>query len=117
MCAGHYERPPYNANELRSVYHIREYDVHKLMQIQKPLDIFLTHDWPRGIVKFGDKKGLLRHKPFLEEEVCFYVFYIYSRGIGVCVWCIGCMHILRLRQGHMTGDSQSDRSFISLFRS
>ena len=88
MCAGHYERPPYNANELRSVYHIREYDVHKLMQIQEPLDIFLTHDWPRGIVKFGDKKGLLRHKPFLEEEVCFYVCSIFITGALVFVFVV-----------------------------
>eukprot|EP00250_Pteridium_aquilinum_P019812 c24583_g3_i4 orf=60-1307(+) len=67
--SGHYERPPYSDNDLRSVYHIREYDVFKLMQIEEPLDIFISHDWPRGIAKFGDVGGLLRQKPFLEEQV------------------------------------------------
>lgn len=67
--AGHYERPPYNENDLRSVYHVREYDVSKLLLIEDPLDIFISHDWPRGIAKFGDVGGLLRHKPHFEEEV------------------------------------------------
>ncbi|KAH7300307.1 hypothetical protein KP509_24G055500 [Ceratopteris richardii] len=67
--SGHYERPPYNQNELRSIYHVREYDVFRLLQIQDPIDIFISHDWPRGIAKFGDVVSLLRHKPFLEEEI------------------------------------------------
>ncbi|KHG28975.1 Lariat debranching enzyme -like protein [Gossypium arboreum] len=29
--ARHHERPSYNDNTIRSVYHVREYDVHKLM--------------------------------------------------------------------------------------
>ncbi|KAG2328675.1 hypothetical protein Bca52824_011403 [Brassica carinata] len=41
---GHFERPPYNSNTIKSVCHVREYDVHKLMQLEEPLDIFLSHD-------------------------------------------------------------------------
>lgn len=67
--SGHHERPPYNDSELRSIYHVREYDVVKLLQIEEPLDIFISHDWPRGIAKFGDVGRLLKHKPFLEQEV------------------------------------------------
>ncbi|XP_024536303.1 lariat debranching enzyme isoform X2 [Selaginella moellendorffii] len=66
---GHFERPPYNLNELRSVFHVREYDVHKLLQIKEPIDIFMSHDWPQGIAQCGDLQGLLRYKPFLQQEI------------------------------------------------
>ncbi|KAB2627964.1 lariat debranching enzyme-like [Pyrus ussuriensis x Pyrus communis] len=49
---GHFERPPYNGHTIRSVYHVREYDFHKLIQVEEPIDIFLSHDWPVGITDF-----------------------------------------------------------------
>ncbi|MQL68083.1 hypothetical protein Taro_000369 [Colocasia esculenta] len=66
---GHYERPPYNESEIRSIYHVREYDVYKLMQIEEPIDIFISHDWPLGITEYGDSEMLLRKKPFFRNEV------------------------------------------------
>ncbi|KDP33487.1 hypothetical protein JCGZ_07058 [Jatropha curcas] len=66
---GHYERPPYDQNTIRSVYHVREYDVHKLMQIEEPIDIFLSHDWPLGITDCGNWKQLVRHKQHFENEI------------------------------------------------
>ncbi|KAA8528407.1 hypothetical protein F0562_035762 [Nyssa sinensis] len=66
---GHYERPPYNENDIRSIYHVREYDVHKLMQVGEPIDIFLSHDWPIGITDHGNWKDLVRQKPFFEKEI------------------------------------------------
>jgi hypothetical protein len=30
---GHFEKPPYNDNDLRSVYHIRELEVFQLLQV------------------------------------------------------------------------------------
>jgi lariat debranching enzyme len=54
---------------MRSAYHARRYDVFKLMQIRDPVDIFLSHDWPRGIYHYGDKQGLLTKKSFLAREV------------------------------------------------
>lgn len=66
---GHYERPPYNQSTIKSVYHVREYDVHKLMQLEEPLDIFLSHDWPVGITDYGDSKALIQQKPYFQEEV------------------------------------------------
>ncbi|RID50615.1 hypothetical protein BRARA_H01333 [Brassica rapa] len=67
--SGHFERPPYNRNTIRSVYHVREYDVHKLMQLEEPLDIFLSHDWPVGITDYGDSKALIQQKPYFQEEI------------------------------------------------
>ncbi|KAF4358567.1 hypothetical protein F8388_014338 [Cannabis sativa] len=67
--SGHFERPPYNESTIRSIYHVREYDVHKLMQVQEPIDIFLSHDWPLGITDCGDWKQLVRFKPYFEKEI------------------------------------------------
>ncbi|KAI8079866.1 Metallo-dependent phosphatase-like protein, partial [Halteromyces radiatus] len=57
---GHYEHSPYSPSDLRSVYHYREYDVKKLLQIRQPMDIFLSHDWPRGVERYGDLASLLQ---------------------------------------------------------
>lgn len=51
------------------MYHVREYDVQKLMQLEEPLDIFLSHDWPVGITDYGDTQALMRQKPHFVQEV------------------------------------------------
>ncbi|XP_048503390.1 lariat debranching enzyme isoform X2 [Beta vulgaris subsp. vulgaris] len=66
---GHFERPPYNESDIRSIYHVREYDAHKLMQVEEPIDIFLSHDWPLGITDCGNWRELVRKKPFFEKEI------------------------------------------------
>ncbi|KAG0547810.1 hypothetical protein BDA96_01G112100 [Sorghum bicolor] len=66
---GHYERPPYNEDTIRSVYHVRHYDVLKLMHLKEPLDIFLSHDWPLGITEYGNWQKLISVKKHFEEEV------------------------------------------------
>jgi lariat debranching enzyme len=66
---GFFETIPLSGGDVRSIYHIRKFTVNKIMQLKSPLDIFLSHDWPRGIVKFGDKEKLLQIKRFLRNEV------------------------------------------------
>ncbi|KAJ8453394.1 hypothetical protein Cgig2_008278 [Carnegiea gigantea] len=66
---GHFERPPYSESDIRSIYHVREYDVYKLLQIEEPIDIFLSHDWPIGITDCGNWRELVRKKPFFEKEI------------------------------------------------
>nr|XP_057939059.1 lariat debranching enzyme [Doryrhamphus excisus] len=66
---GHHEFPPYNPETLRSVYHVRNIEVFKLKQIRMPVDIFMSHDWPRGIYHHGHTEELLRKKKFLRQEV------------------------------------------------
>lgn len=61
---------PYNNSMLRSVYHIRKYDVGRLMQLdRKNPCIFLSHDWPITIAKHGNTQKLLQRKPFFRDEV------------------------------------------------
>ncbi|KAL6065624.1 lariat debranching enzyme [Balamuthia mandrillaris] len=66
---GHFEQRPFSEGELRSVYHVREYEVWKMLQIAQPIDIFMSHDWPRGIARYGNTHQLLQWKTFLRPEV------------------------------------------------
>ncbi|CAI5781369.1 lariat debranching enzyme [Podarcis lilfordi] len=66
---GHFEYPPYNQQTIRSVYHVRNIEVFKLKQLKQPMDVFMSHDWPRSIYHYGDKKLLLRKKSFFRQEV------------------------------------------------
>ena len=81
---GHHEHPPYDNDTMRSAYHIKELDVYRLKQLQQPLDIFLSHDWPRGIANHGNLQQLLSRKAFLRAEVRFTVGYHVS---GVLMRC------------------------------
>jgi lariat debranching enzyme len=64
----HFERLPYNQDEVRSIYHVRELDVRKLLQIRTQVDVGLSHDWPNGIEWLGDHKTLFRVKSYFEQE-------------------------------------------------
>lgn len=63
------ERPPYQHNQIKSVYHARKEDVDRMLRVQQPLDIFLSHDWPRGIWKHGNLDNLLKAKPYFRAEI------------------------------------------------
>ena len=91
---GHFEKPPYTMQSMRSAYHVRELEVHRLSRIQEPLDVFLSHDWPRGIAHHGATAELLRKKPFFREEVrggCTYqglallLCTLYQEAVNGCV--------------------------------
>lgn len=64
----HYERLPYNESDIKSIYHVRELDVRKLLQIRTPVDIGISHDWPNGVEWKGNWKQLFRFKPYFEED-------------------------------------------------
>lgn len=66
---GHYEKTPYDNNEIRSVYHMRQIEIFKFLQLSGKIDIFISHDWPLNIHKYGNTEELLRRKPFFEQEI------------------------------------------------
>ncbi|CAA7260148.1 unnamed protein product [Cyclocybe aegerita] len=66
--SGHYERLPYDNSSMRSIYHIREYNVRRL-SLLSGADIFLSHDWPQSIEHYGDLQGLLSRKSFLRGDI------------------------------------------------
>ncbi|OSC96836.1 DBR1-domain-containing protein [Trametes coccinea BRFM310] len=65
---GHYERPPYTHGTMRSIYHIREYNIRRLSLLSSPT-IFLSHDWPQGIEHHGNTGDLIRRKPYFREDI------------------------------------------------
>ena len=74
---GHYERLPYNGNSLRSVFHMRHLEIHRLSMIsnatqEQPIAIFMSHDWPLNIHAFATSQAqdqLVRQKPFFRQEM------------------------------------------------
>ncbi|RLU19937.1 hypothetical protein DMN91_008496 [Ooceraea biroi] len=66
---GHYEKPPYNDSTIRSAYHVRNLEVFRLKQLSGKIDIFLSHDWPAGVTKYGDEDALLKQKPFFKNDI------------------------------------------------
>lgn len=66
---GHYEVPPYNPGAKHSIYHVRNLETFRLSQVNKPIDIMITHDWPVGVYHHGNKEQLIRYKPFFAEEI------------------------------------------------
>ena len=80
---GRYEYPPYDNSSLRSVYHVRNVEVARLKVLGRmhdrtptqgrenkvPVDIMISHDWPRGIEQHGNTAGLIRKKKFFKQEI------------------------------------------------
>ncbi|KAM7356005.1 lariat debranching enzyme [Cochliomyia hominivorax] len=66
---GRFEFSPYTESTKRSVYHVRQLEIFRLKQLSGKIDVFMSHDWPKGIYNFGNKQQLGRFKPFLREEM------------------------------------------------
>lgn len=64
----HRERVPYGNREVRSVYHVREWDVRRLCNLRTQVDVGVSHDWPRGVEWDGDWKGLFKRKDLFERD-------------------------------------------------
>ena len=64
----HYERLPYNESDMKSIYHVREMDVRKLLHIKTQVDIGISHDWPKGVEWKGNFKQLFRFKQHFESD-------------------------------------------------
>ncbi|PLB47542.1 DBR1-domain-containing protein [Aspergillus steynii IBT 23096] len=64
----HFERLPYNRDDIQSIYHVRELDVRKLLQIRTQVDLGLSHDWPKQIELSGDYETLFRTKKGFRQD-------------------------------------------------
>ncbi|KAL4752032.1 hypothetical protein BDW72DRAFT_172321 [Aspergillus terricola var. indicus] len=64
----HFERLPYNDDDIKSIYHVRELDVRKLLQVRTQVDVGLSHDWPRQVEYCGDWQQLFRAKPLFRRD-------------------------------------------------
>ena len=64
----HHERLPYSDDDVKSIYHVREIDVRKLLQVRTQVDIGISHDWPKGVEWMGDWKSLFAKKNLFEAD-------------------------------------------------
>ncbi|KAI0809641.1 lariat debranching enzyme, C-terminal domain-containing protein [Xylaria sp. FL0064] len=64
----HHERLPFSQDDIRSFYHVREFDVRKLLLLREQVDVGLSHDWPRAIENHGDAHALWMKKPDFHQE-------------------------------------------------
>ncbi|KAG6835406.1 hypothetical protein H0H93_001784 [Arthromyces matolae] len=65
---GYFERLPFENEDLRSIYHVREFCVNKLSHLPRP-DIFFSHDWPCTIDQHGDTQLLIKNKSYLQPDI------------------------------------------------
>ncbi|CAD5209996.1 unnamed protein product [Bursaphelenchus xylophilus] len=69
----HYEAPPFPDGQHVSAYHVRAIEHFRLQLLKSPggsaVDIFMTHDWPNGITKYGQEEQLLRFKPYFRPDI------------------------------------------------
>lgn len=53
-------------------HYYRLEDVEKLLRLHhqfRPVDVFISHDWPQNIIFYGSMQDILKVKPFLRHEV------------------------------------------------
>ncbi|XP_031639668.1 lariat debranching enzyme [Contarinia nasturtii] len=66
---GHFEKPPYTADTMRSVYHYRQQETFRLQQLSQPIDIIMSHDWPTDVYNYGNTAQLIKFKPHFRDEI------------------------------------------------
>lgn len=64
----HFERLPYNESDYYGIYHVRELDVRKLLNMRTQVDIGISHDWPQGVEWKGDHNKLFNRKGHLRPD-------------------------------------------------
>lgn len=64
----HFERLPYNRDDIQTIYHVRELDVRKMLQIRTQVDLGLSHDWPKQIELSGDYETLFNRKKGFRQD-------------------------------------------------
>lgn len=64
----HFERLPYNRDDIQSIYHVRELDVRKLLSVRTQVDVGISHDWPQGVEWAGDHEWLFQKKDLFEAD-------------------------------------------------
>ncbi|KAL9622558.1 MAG: hypothetical protein Q9160_003055 [Pyrenula sp. 1 TL-2023] len=64
----HFERLPYNESDYYGIYHVRELDVRKMLNIRTQVDIGISHDWPQGVEWSGNHTKLFNRKAHLRSD-------------------------------------------------
>jgi lariat debranching enzyme len=54
---------------IKSIFHVREFEIAKASHLTGDIDIFLSHDWPTGVVNKRDFPKILKIKRGWQEEL------------------------------------------------
>jgi len=65
---GHFEKMPYAGDTKISAFHVREYELWKLLHLSSPIHMMLSHDWPDNVLAYGDTKALYSLRPSFEGQ-------------------------------------------------
>ncbi|KAJ6258772.1 LOW QUALITY PROTEIN: hypothetical protein Dda_6825 [Drechslerella dactyloides] len=63
------DKPPYDDRTMRGAYHYRAHELFKMNMLSGDVDIFVSHDWPVGITRYGNERRLLQIKRHFQAEV------------------------------------------------
>ena len=64
------EECPLNKNDIYSIYHTRRFHIWQLSMLHGNLiDIFMSHDWPSHIWKYGDYQRLINKKKHFIKDI------------------------------------------------
>jgi lariat debranching enzyme len=66
-CRGHFEVDL--IQNIKSIFHVREYEIAKMAQIKSKIDILMTHDWPGGVVNRSDINKITKIKYHWKDEL------------------------------------------------
>lgn len=66
---GHFEKPPYDSSSMRSVYHYRQLEIFRLLQLSQSIDVMMSHDWPTEVYYFGNADQLISSKPHFGDQI------------------------------------------------
>lgn len=72
---GHFESPPFDKSTMRSIYHVRSIEKFKLKLLSEPVDIIMSHDWPKVVLEYGNIDDLVQSTGFSQEEIHAKTFY------------------------------------------
>ncbi|KAK8319903.1 hypothetical protein V6Z12_A13G275700 [Gossypium hirsutum] len=59
--------------------HVWEYNVHKLMHLEKLIDIFLSHDWPLSITDYGNWQQLVCCKKNISKTIVLVLAHLHCK--------------------------------------
>lgn len=64
---GHFETDL--IKNIKSIYHVREFEIAKMSHLTGEIDFLMTHDWPTGVVDKKDFNKILKIKKFWKQEL------------------------------------------------
>jgi len=91
---GRFEKPPYEGTTKISAFHVREFELWKLLHYTGHLDCIISHDWPNNVVANGNSETLYAKRPSFEGQILGCNAYsVLMSKLKPAWWFSGHMHV------------------------